>query len=63
LLDRDLVRHLNDRIRDVAAAFVGIDDLPAEFMCECGCETYVAMSLPDYDVCAHVWAVDHEPVT
>jgi hypothetical protein len=62
--DPELTRLVNDRIRDVALALTDIADMPAAFMCECGCRTAVGMTVGEYDdVAAHgVWVNGHQPV-
>jgi hypothetical protein len=65
LPNHQVIRDVNDRIRAAASALGDIDDMPASFMCQCGCLGVVRMSLSEYDdrSTQGVWAHGHKPVT
>jgi hypothetical protein len=45
----EVAREVNGRIRELAARTTAGDELPVVFLCECGCFTFVPLTLADYD--------------
>jgi hypothetical protein len=54
------IRLANLAIRDFANQAVGEDD-PWEFLCECGCFTFVELTMAEFDAADGVWVDGHRP--
>jgi hypothetical protein len=52
---------VNDRIRELSETFTVPADGEAEFVCECGCSTFLTLTLQRYDALhgAPVYAIGH----
>jgi hypothetical protein len=54
----ELAREVNRRIYDVSAGFG--DDVPVDFLCECGCFGLKPLLVRDYAAAGPVYLLGHE---
>jgi hypothetical protein len=45
----EVAREVNERIRELARRFEAGRELPVAFLCECGCFTFVPLTIDEYD--------------
>jgi hypothetical protein len=55
-----LARDVNAKTLEIAAKFEAGEDLPVDFLCECGCWAFVQRTIAEYNREDGAWCVGHK---